>query len=132
MKYIFSIISTFVVLFSNIGLQLNLHYCGGKLDNIAVEYVGKTIEKHSEDCCATTQFENSCCIDETLKQTTDETIVYQLSLQLPLFIVNKISDSKPNTFIEPYLVVQNNYFSYHIWSNAPPLYKLYHQYLLYA
>lgn len=114
------------------GMQLNLHYCGGELDNVSMDFVEKNVENHSDDCCYDIEYDDSCCVDEILKQSTDDTIVYQLNIQIPYFIEQSFSDWKPALFMESQLQIPNTYFAYSIWSNAPPLYKLYHQYLLYA
>jgi len=47
-------------LLANIGLAVNVHYCGGQVAAIEV------FAKAGSCCCSEQQHENACCEDETL------------------------------------------------------------------
>jgi hypothetical protein len=64
-KYI-SIILTSLILFSNIGLALNVHFCHGSVSGVSIAYKAtekKVIEESKSCCSAVTEAVEKCCKD---------------------------------------------------------------------
>jgi len=127
-----------LILVSNIGLAFNVHYCGGELAEISLDYkksepcTEKKVEKE-DSCCASSDKHDDCCSNSKVnlkKSISDEVIVKSFQLDLGVF-----------TFVEawkPYVVsiveesvTPSDAPSFYCDSNAPPLYKLYCQYIFY-
>jgi hypothetical protein len=134
-KYI-SIILTSLILFSNIGLALNVHFCHGAVSGISIAYKAtekKVIEEPKSCCSAVTKTVEKCCKDQTVKlqDKTDQVIVKSLMLDLAAFypVANWKTSQIPN--FEATIAVKDNP-SFYCDSHAPPLFKLYCQYIFYA
>ncbi|MFL9843831.1 HYC_CC_PP family protein [Flavobacterium rhizosphaerae] len=132
------ILSAFI-LFSNIGLALNVHYCHGQVSEVTLSYktencIMQKTEKKVMGCCAKAAAEKKCCKNHTVKiqDDSDKAIVKSLQLDLGSFYI--ANAYKPlNLFV--YEEVSGNGKdapAFYAESTAPPLYKLYCQYTLYA
>lgn len=126
------------LLFSNAGLSVNYHYCKGVLEKISLSFP----KASDKDCCSKEShhcqpqvektFEKKCCKDETVKQISSEQ-VFSKTFQLTQEFVSTEIQYIPASFLsEEELVKKDNFVAFYWKNNAPPLYKLYHQYLLYA
>jgi len=136
-----SFVLALLILVSNVGLAFNVHYCGGELAAISLDYKKsapsevKKVEKE-DSCCAASDEENekdSCCSNSKVdlkKSISDEVIVKSFQLNLGVFtfvdeweapIVISPAENTPKSFTP----------SFYCDSNAPPLYKLHCQYLFY-
>lgn len=135
---------SFFLLFSNIGLAINIHYCGSAIEKVSLgfplkEMIDHCLSHQSEEtqCCGnnlpTTNVRSSkkCCTDASLKQSADQLVVKTIKVHCDVFV--------PLVFESPFLTqypaikeVKAEEVAFYCESNAPPLYKLYHQYLLYA
>ncbi len=138
-----------VMLVSNAGFAMTVHYCGGKISSITSGFAFKETCKmsgktksgviHSEParekaCCAKKIESNhkKCCSDKTVsfKAKTTDLFAKSLSFEItapflaPVFAALIFTPSAVcKTEIPP---------AYYCDAHAPPLFKLYHQYLLYA
>jgi hypothetical protein len=137
-----SIILSSLVLFANVGLALNVHYCHNKVTAVSFAYkVLQPVNEHhhthdgheKKSCCGKKESHKKCCKDDVVKlqDSTDHAIVKSLQLDLGAFCA--INEWKPIQFyaVENQPAKKENP-SFYCDSNAPPLYKLYCQYILYA
>ncbi|ESU29378.1 hypothetical protein FLJC2902T_07750 [Flavobacterium limnosediminis JC2902] len=134
-----SFVLAMLILVSNVGLAFNVHYCGGELAEISLDYKKsepcevKEIEKQ-ETCCASSDEHDTCCSNSKVdlkKSLSDEVIVKSFQLDLGVFTFVE-GWKAPEALIN---LAENNLKSdtpsFYCDSNAPPLYKLYCQYLFY-
>lgn len=135
-KYICFILAIFLM-FSNIGLAVNIHYCKGEIEQISLGYQsGVACEvdaDHDKACCKEKPEKESCCKDDVIKQGTDQNQVVSkvFQVQTDLFVAPITYD-----FTTPFLLESNvpksTFVSFYCESNAPPLYKLFKKYIYYA
>lgn len=136
LRYIYSCVLVVAVLFSNLGMALNIHYCGEKIEKVVVGYASSINcagDSHEDSCCdEMDDSDEDCCTNEIIKQKTNESVVKVIQLQLSTdFVAPVIYKFTPVVVTEVTLPKQLD-IAFNFKSNAPPLYKLYHQYLLYA
>ncbi|MEO7978583.1 hypothetical protein [Flavobacterium sp.] len=119
----------FLLLVSNIGFAFNLHYCGGKIASVSLDTTSAITEKN---CCAKSEKKSSCCKDKVVKiekksdNATFKIFFFQLSI--PAII----QETHPVSFLSVHNFKNNRVISYYSDANAPPLFKLYQQYIFYA
>lgn len=135
-----SILLTFLILASNMGMALNVHYCEGEVSSVSLAYkqeesCGSQHKETADSCCAAiAENHKSCCENDLVKlhddHSTDNIIVKSLQLDLVAFYI--ANEWKPSRFSAeaPLLTLQNP--SFYCESHAPPLFKLYCQYIFYA
>ncbi|MBP9849932.1 MAG: hypothetical protein KBC58_10890 [Flavobacterium sp.] len=134
-----NILLAMLILVSNVGLAFNVHYCEGKISGISFNY--KVDEPCVEEkptkissCCAVENSHDSCCTNDKveIKKTSSENVlVKSFQLDLVTYIpVQEFQVSHPVSLKEVILLSENP--SFYCESNAPPLYKLYSQYIFYA
>ena len=122
----------FLILVSNVGLAFNVHFCGGEIASVTVQTLEKTAVSEKSCCAKKTIAKDSCCKNKMVhfqEKSDDATLKFFSSG----FNVNYLI--LQNLFEIPTLipVFQNNSIStYYCDANAPPLFKLYHQYIFYA
>lgn len=138
-KHISTLLSA-LILFSNIGLMLNVHYCHGTVSSVSVTYKTKDAcelpvkKKQSKGCCAVAEKSHkNCCKDDVVKlqDTTDKTVVKSLQLDLAAFYLAEAYKTARITWVAQAAVQKNNP-AFYVETNAPPRYKLYCQYVFYA
>lgn len=135
-RYLYNFLLAAALLFSNLGLAINIHYCGTEIEKVELGYAASincAEDTHEKACCKEKNEtdKKDCCKNETIKQKTDEVIkvfTTQLSADFITPVVYKF---------QPIVISKNNLpkkinATFRCESNAPPLYKLYSQYLLYA
>lgn len=138
----------FFLMFSNIGLALNVHFCGDEKIASQVVYSKTTTEvcnhekshhSHSQDddcslkksCCGASEDHSDCCKDEFITQDNYDVVVTKAySFSVDVFI--PLVDSYSFEFIEYQESIKQDYFEYSYNSNAPPYYKLYCSLIFYA
>lgn len=130
------------LMFSNVGLAVNIHYCKNVIAEVSYGYVSESscakLKSTGKPCCIKKQGREvsnmePCCKEEVVKQKADsqQIIVKTTQIQLDAFL-------SPEVYVLPlanYDVVsfpKKTYAAFYCNSNAPPLYKLYSQYILYA
>jgi hypothetical protein len=126
-----SLFLTFLLLVSNVGLAFNVHYCGEKIASVSLNtIVSAPTEK---GCCEKIAAKNdSCCKDKVVnfQKKSDTAIIKAFSFnpQFPFLIqewLTIVFSSNTN-----FNTTQTT--AYFCDANAPPLFKLYSQYIFYA
>lgn len=136
-RYLYHLMLTAALLFSNLGLAVNIHYCGNAIEKIELGYASSincAAETHEKSCCKEKNetSKKDCCKDQTIKQKTDEVVVKVFqSQQFTDFVAPAVYKFQPVVLTEINLPKKID-VTFCFESNAPPLYKLYSQYLLYA
>lgn len=133
------IVLSFLILVSNVGLAFNVHYCEGKVSGVSFNYKsdGSCLEKKVEQkksCCAQKEDHDSCCKSSKVKiekTTSDNVLVKAFQLDLAAFTTVDTWYFS-HYFHAEETVLRSESPSFYCDSNAPPLYKLYSQYLFYA
>ncbi|RZJ74479.1 MAG: hypothetical protein EOO45_08450 [Flavobacterium sp.] len=133
-----NILLALLILASNIGLALNVHYCKGEVSSVSLAYrlVEPCEDKHDPEkkaCCASAgENHKTCCKDDIVKlqDKTDNIIVKSLQLDLAAFCA--FIEWKPVQFYQQSGIVVKDVPSFYCESHAPPLFKLYCQYTFYA
>ena len=79
-RYFYNLMLTAALLFSNLGLAVNIHYCGNVIEKIELGYASSincAAETHEKSCCKekNSTSKKDCCKDQTIKQKTDEVVV---------------------------------------------------------
>lgn len=136
-RYFYSVFLVVALLFANIGLAVNIHYCGNAIEKIEIGYASSIQceeESHEKACCNEKKESkaDACCKDEIIKQKTDDVVVKVFQVQqFSSFISPAIYKLQP-LVISSVKLPKKLDVAFYCESNAPPLYKLYNQYLLYA
>lgn len=119
----------FSLLVSNIGFALNVHYCGDEIASISL----KSYANPEKRCCgATAEKKSSCCKDKVIlveKKSDNATIKY-FSFQFDYNF--RIEDFQAFNFTSPASFNKTAVNAYYCDAHAPPLFKLYSQYIFYA
>jgi hypothetical protein len=134
-----SVLLAFFLLVSNVGFAVDIHYCGGKVASIKPIYLNITepLNEVEKSCCApkTTaivQKNNSCCKDKVINyQKKSENVTFKSFSFQPDFTA-VFEKWNPIVFSEISNFENSRISSYYCDANAPPLFKLYHQYIFYA
>ncbi len=119
----------FFVLVSNVGFALKVHYCDDQIASIS--FNADSPSNIDEDCCGVAQKVLHCCKDKVvlIQKKSDQAVVKSFAFEWQYV-----------TFSTPWILVphdvqiplQNtNVAAYYCESNAPPLFKLYAQYIFY-
>lgn len=136
-RYLYSIFLIATLLFSNLGLAINIHYCGNEIEKVELGYVSEiacSMETHEKACCKEKSEveKDTCCKDETIQSKTDEVTVKVFQLQhVADFVPPTITSFQP-VIINQVKLPKSIKSAFYCESNAPPLYKLYQQFLFYA
>lgn len=139
-KYISLILAVFLM-FSNVGLAVNIHYCKDVIAEVAFDFLSESKlpsfkNDISDVCCGKKKSSNDeepCCKDEIVKQKIDENQITSNTVQLQVnnFIVSEVYHLViPETF--ELQIPKNTFVQFYCESNAPPLYKLYRKLVYYA
>jgi len=136
----------FFLMFSNVGLALNVHFCGEQKIASSLVYANAVQElcdhkdhNHSDgstceiekSCCGSSDSHLDCCSDELITQDTSDVVVFKVfSLNLDAFVIQNFDYSFEQ--IEYQENCKQNFIEYSYLSNAPPLYKLYCSLIFYA
>jgi len=120
----------FLLLVSNIGFAFDVHYCGGKIASVSLNTsVSASPEKK---CCGASEKKSSCCKDKVVhfEKKSDNATIKFFFFQFAFPAV--IQEFKPIAFLSVPNFKSSQIISYYSDANAPPLYKLYRQYIFYA
>jgi len=125
-----SLFLAFLLLVSNVGMAFNVHYCAGEIASVSLESQQQIKEK---GCCEKiVSKKDSCCKDKVFhfQKKSDNAIVkaFLFELNVPFLI----QEWQPVVFslISNFKGTQTT--TYYCDANAPPLFKLYSQYIFYA
>ncbi len=129
----------FFLLLSNVGVAIDVHYCCGEIASVK-PVIWETIEYQNtveESCCppkASSNLEknDSCCKDKVVhfQKKSENVIVKSISFQPDFNFL--FEEWNPIVFSEITNFENSLTTSYYCDANAPPLFKLYHQYIFYA
>jgi hypothetical protein len=126
-----SVFLAVLLLVSNVGLAFNVHYCGGEIASVSLNSTLSPL-KSEKGCCETkASKKDSCCKDKKIvvQKKTDNGIVKSFSFQFDYAFV--VPEYNTIVFTAAPSFKNNLSLSYYCDANAPPLFKLYSQYLLY-
>ena len=127
-----SLLLAFLILGSNIGLAFNVHYCGNEISAVSLNTALPSVQSE-KGCCGkkVVSKKDSCCKDKkiVLKEKADDKIVKSFSFQIDYSFVIPETHSFVFTAVDNFK--NNSTLAYYCDANAPPLFKLYSQYLLY-
>ena len=126
-----SIFLAILLLVSNVGLAFNVHYCGGEISSVSLNSTLPSL-KNKKGCCEKlASKKDSCCKDKKIvfQKKTDNGIVKSFSFQFNYVFL--VPQYERTVFAVTPSFKNNSSLAYYCDANAPPLFKLYHQYLLY-
>ncbi|WP_343613461.1 hypothetical protein [Flavobacterium sp.] len=130
MKKCTVLLLAFLLLVSNIGFAFDVHYCGGKIASVSLNT--SVSAKPEKICCGEKEKVSSCCKDKVVhfeKKSDDATLkIFFFQLAFPAVI----QEYKPIAFLSVPNFKSSQIISYYSDANAPPLFKLYHQYIFYS
>ncbi len=137
-----SMVLAALVLFANMGLALNVHYCHDNITSLSFSYTpaenasissDKQDAESSRACCKkAVQSGKKCCKDHVLKvkDTPEKAIVKSFQLELGFFYL--VQGWRPSVLTRTHVAIKKDTPSFYCPGNGPPRYKLYCQYVLYA
>lgn len=136
-KHIAFLLASFL-LGSNSGLAVNVHYCGDTISGITSGFAwennsNQPVPQEKECCAKKAESHKKCCSDKEINLDDDTQKIVIKSISFDLNSVFVFSEWK-QTFLsnEVILLSHSQNFDYCCDANAPPLYQLYSQYILYA
>ncbi len=134
-----SLFLAFFLLVSNVGFAVDVHYCGGEIASVKPVF-WKTIESQNtveKSCCPPkpsniVEENGGCCKDKVVsfQKKLENVTINSISFQPDLNFL--FEEWKPIVFSEFPNFESSQITSYYCDANAPPLFKLYHQYIFYA
>jgi len=126
-----SVFLAVLLLVSNVGLAFNVHYCGDKIASISLNSSLPSLQTEKGCCKKIASKKDSCCKDKKIvfQKKADNGIIKSFSFQFDYDFL--VSNYHPIVFSEVSNFKNNQTLSYYCDANAPPLFKLYSQYLLY-
>ncbi len=120
----------FLLLVSNIGFAFDVHYCGGEIASVSLNT--SAVAAPEKSCCGSTEKKSSCCKDKVVhieKKSDNATFkIFFFQIAFPTVI----QEYKPIAFLSVPNFKSNQVISYYSDANAPPLFKLYNQYIFYS
>jgi hypothetical protein len=120
----------FLLLVSNIGFAFDVHYCGGELASVSLNTSAAAAPEKS--CCGSTEKKSSCCKDKVVhieKKSDNATFkIFFFQIAFPAVI----QEYEPIGILSIPNFKNNQIISYYSDANAPPLFKLYNQYIFYS
>lgn len=134
-----SILLTFLILASNMGFAINVHYCHNEVSSVSLAYkIDEPCNDHhkqeAKSCCAkASESHKKCCKNDLVKlqdEKADNIIVKSLQLELSAFYT--VEEWKPAPLYADVAVFTQDTPSFYCEAHAPPLFKLYCQYIFYA
>jgi hypothetical protein len=120
----------FLLLVSNIGFAFDVHYCGDKIASVSLNTAASASPE--KKCCGSSEKKSSCCKDKVVrfeKKSDNATLkIFFFQLDFPAVI----QGFNPIAFLPVSNFKSNQITSYYADANAPPLFKLYSQYIFYS
>jgi hypothetical protein len=126
-----SIFLAILLLVSNVGLAFNVHYCGGEISSVSLNSTFPSLKSEKGCCKKLASEKDSCCKDKkvVIQKKGDNGVIKSFSFQMDYAFV--IPETHSFVFATVGNFKNNSTLSYYCDANAPPLFKLYSQYLLY-
>ncbi|MEC5165732.1 hypothetical protein RCH18_001464 [Flavobacterium sp. PL11] len=126
-----SLFLAFLLLVSSAGLAFNVHYCGEQIASVSLKTA--TFQKVEKACCVKSALkEENCCKDKVVnfQKKSDNTVLKVFSIDYPYYVFDQHVQTVVFTLKKNVRSTKNN--AYFCETNAPPLFKLYSQYVFYA
>jgi len=125
-----SLFLAFFLLVSNMGWAFNVHYCGNEIASVTLQSDVESSDK-AIGCCGLKKAASKCCKDKVVHfQKKSDHFVSKAIGFVPFFVftqaVYKIVDYQTVVLNKTKPVAH-----FYCEANAPPFFKLYHQYLFY-
>ncbi|MFG4001135.1 HYC_CC_PP family protein [Flavobacterium aquidurense] len=119
-----------LLLVSNIGFAFDVHYCGGKIASVSLNT--SVAASSQKKCCGVSEKESSCCKDKVVhfEKKSDNATLKFFFFQFAFAPV--VQEFKSVVFIAIPSFKNSQVISYYSHANAPPLFKLYSQYIFYS
>lgn len=134
-----SLLLSSLILLANMGLALNVHYCHGEVSQVSLAYKVKELceqpSTHAEHaCCANLDApKKKCCTNDLVKlKDRADNVIIEKSLHIDLTSFCTFNEYKPLLNFGEKVIVKSQKPAFYCEANAPPLYKLYCRYTLYA
>lgn len=120
----------FLLLVSNIGFAFDVHYCGGKIASVSLNTTASASPE--KKCCGVSEKKSSCCKDKVVHfEKKSDNATFKIFFFQIAFLAG-IQQFKPITSPAISNFKRNQIISYYSDANAPPLFKLYNQYIFYS
>jgi hypothetical protein len=120
----------FLLLVSNFGFALDVHYCGGKIASVSLNTTSSISPE--KKCCGEKEKKSSCCKDKVVnfeKKSDNATFkIFFFQLDFPVVV----QEYREIAFLAIPNFKSNQITTYYSDANAPPLFKLYNQYIFYS
>lgn len=126
-------ILSFLILVSNVGLAINIHYCHDRVASVTLGYPeSDSCNDDQGTCCAKEDNHKKCCSETTIKaeKKSDNFVVKSISFDAQQFLITHEFDFNFQRQIVS--IKKQNLIENYSESNSPPLYKLYCQLVFYA
>lgn len=123
-----AILLTLLMLVSSTGFAFNVHYCGGSVASVSLKPESVKTDK---DCCSMKSEKSGCCKSKIVhfqkksENTLAKIFAFQAETVAPLDYANPFFPAIVSNF------QSDTRTSYYCDANAPPLFKLYSQYIFY-
>ena len=130
-KYI-GLFLALLILVSNVGLALTMHYCGGKVAFVSVQTLANTTDSEKGCCAKKAITKDSCCKNKTVhfQKKSDNATLKAFSFEP--YVAYLVPENKVEIATLQAAFINNPIAKYYCDANAPPLFKLYHRYIFYA
>lgn len=126
-----SIVLTFFLLVSNLGLAFNVHYCDDKIESVSLSSVS-TSSDAEDSCCGLVEKNSNCCKNKIIKPEVKSDQIIVKSVSFDVDFIHVYNDWKPLFFSDNFNFKTRGNFTYYCDSHPPPLYLLYSRYTFYA
>jgi hypothetical protein len=126
-----SILLTFLLLVSNLGLAFNVHYCADEIESITIN-LAPASAKVVDVCCGIVEEEPGCCKDKIIKAEIKSELIIIKAVSFDTEFIEDYNCWKPFFFSNNLNFKTRGNFTYYCDSHPPPLYLLYSQYTFYA
>lgn len=109
---------------------MNVHFCGDEIASVSINSLSNSTNAE-EDCCGVVEKQSNCCNDKVVhfEKKTDQATVFTIQIDSPAVFV--YDSWQPIVFSSFSNHECNSNSEYSFQSNAPPLFKLYSQYIFY-
>ena len=128
-----SIFLAFVVFMANIGYSFTVHYCNDTIASISLNTtIDEPCVEEVASCCALENNHDKCCSDKVIKveKKTDNFVTKHFKIGFESIIFT--SNSSLELLKRQVFYTKKETTAFYCDSNAPPIYKLNCQLVLYA
>lgn len=125
-----SILLTFFLLVSNLGLAFNIHYCDDKIESISLK-ISTCSQGEVDECCGIVEKDSQCCKDKIIKSEikSDQIIAKTVTFDTNFTLADYYSKAEVTVLNYNSKIGGNDTYLYD--ANARPMYLMYSQYTFY-